>query len=52
MSDRSKAHIHIPERATRPVSSASLCNSIFHSRTRVPFEPPPSAMIVNSRPFG
>jgi hypothetical protein len=29
-----------------------FCNSTFHSRTRVPFEPPPSAVIVSSRAFG
>src|SRR4051812_50218569 len=30
----------------RPRSSASRCNSRFHSRTRTPFEPPPSAVMV------
>ena len=34
------------------VSSASFCNSIFQSRTRAPFEPPQSAVIVKSRAFG
>src|SRR6202521_2586260 len=28
---------------------AELCTSTFHSRTRVPCEPPPSAVIVSSR---
>lgn len=28
--------------------SANFCSSSFHSRTRDPLEPPPSAVIVNS----
>src|SRR5207245_6797487 len=28
-----------------PISSASRCNSTFHRRQRLPFEPPPSAVI-------
>jgi hypothetical protein len=28
-----------------PVSSASLCNSVFHRRTRAPLLPPQSAVI-------
>src|SRR5258708_40368014 len=31
-----------------PVASGSFCNSTFYSRTREPFEPPPSAVIVSS----
>ena len=30
-----------------PVASANFCNSTFHSRLRLPFEPPPSAVISN-----
>ena len=29
------------------VASANFCNSTFHSRLRLPFEPPPSAVISN-----
>ena len=36
----------------RPVSSASFCSSSFQSRAREPFEPPQSAVIVNSSAFG
>src|SRR5512135_1596893 len=32
----------------RPVSSANSCNCTFHSRQRLPLEPPPSA-VINSR---
>src|SRR5215510_194250 len=28
-----------------PLSSANRCNSTFHRRQRLPFEPPPSAVI-------
>ena len=31
----------------RPVSLASFCSSVFHSRVRLPFEPPQSAVIVS-----
>src|SRR5689334_21526791 len=34
----------------RPLSSASRCRAHFHSRTRTPFEPPPSA--VNGQSLG
>ena len=34
------------------VSSASFCSSTFQSRTREPFEPPQSAVIVSSPAFG
>src|ERR1700747_3249519 len=30
-----------------PVSSANFCSSTFHSRTREPLEPPPSAGIIH-----
>ena len=41
-----------PAMAEPHVSSANLCNSIFHSLTRAPFEPPQSAVIVSSRASG
>ena len=31
----------------RPVSSARRCSSVFHSRVRLPLEPPQSAVIVS-----
>src|SRR5208337_2255935 len=36
----------------KPRSAASFCRSIFQSRTRAPFEPPQSAVIVSSRACG
>ena len=41
--------------ARREVQEAykkSFCSSTFHSRTRAPFEPPQSAVIVSSRAWG
>src|ERR1700720_3793358 len=37
---------------SRPSSLASLCNSRFHSRTREPLLPPPSAVINNRLALG
>src|SRR4029434_10334143 len=35
-----------------PISSANLCNSTFHRRQRLPFDPPPSAVISNRFAWG
>src|ERR1700751_2995696 len=35
-----------------PVSFENCCNSFFHNRFRVPFEPPPSEVTSNSFFFG
>ena len=35
-----------------PSSSASPCSSTFHSRQRLPFDPPPSAVTSNLVAFG
>src|SRR5260370_18667588 len=37
---------------SRPSSLASFCNSRFHSRTREPLLPPPSAVIRNRGALG
>src|SRR5260370_25204119 len=37
---------------SRPSSLASFCNSRFHSRTREPLLPPPSAVISNPVALG
>src|SRR5258708_31020262 len=37
---------------SRPSSLASFCNSRFHSRTREPLLPPPSAVISNRVALG
>ena len=42
----------VPDLDVRPVSSASFCSSTFQSRTREPFDPPQSAVIVSSPAFG
>src|SRR5271167_479613 len=34
-----------------PVSSANFCSSTFHSRTREPLDPPPSAVIIRRPAF-
>ena len=35
-----------------PSSSARRCNSSFHNRTREPFDPPPSAVMIRRRARG
>src|SRR5260370_16790157 len=37
---------------SRPSSLASFCNSRFHSRTREPLLPPPSAVVSNPVALG